>query len=700
MPLHAELHDIGKLVDRRRLEAALGQAAPPSEAWAHGLPLPDQIGLPEPGTDTWQGIIGHHREEYGDLGRSPAPNRLRSEILLLQIADHIASGAGRAGRPLRERGTRDARLYVLWRPPTGAPEEPPPWCVASNLSELTVLLQWLAADPGPEEYLDKYQSELRHRPDELRAPWNVTSLLSHSTLVGKVYRVLTACVRERNGKLLLGTEQATTLAQVEGASDPAGQPGRWQFCLAECHVGIPHRPVRAADMQIFDDREEAMAKLTREHPDNVLLRTGEDLLLLTPSPEDVSALLGCLVERGLSPAVRVLHADAQLLGLERFELAEQCVVVAEALQRELGQLRRAQKETGEALEADGADRRALGQRMHDLRVRERAKQQRLRSLRRARVTHFAAHPDWQPTIAGPLCEVCQMRPATLRTAARPGGPPRETPTDYVCEACWDARSRAARWHKLGAWDDQEVLTVWIRVALDYGKLEPSLRPLFAQHARKHLRDQGDRREAMDGFRLLPLACDFTLAYREMLAEFCRGLGAGARCADAICQPDELQSVGAQFPEIHVARIPSAAASLKVADLFAELLSQRFPACLRDSPIALSLSIAPSKYPYGEHWRFLERPSGVINIQWARRTRASFAVGAYVNTGRVLRGVTARQKTFLHKLAEIEARAGPSIAEAIMLEKERDEARFLVPLRRRGVGFGQILALAKILWIEE
>lgn len=98
-PLVPELHDIAKLWRiTDEIRAHLGLESPGSQG-AIGL-LPQKLGLPGPTTNSWRGIVEHHR------GRGPAA--LASDIFLLVVADHAGSNLSRGARRT-ERGVAGGR---------------------------------------------------------------------------------------------------------------------------------------------------------------------------------------------------------------------------------------------------------------------------------------------------------------------------------------------------------------------------------------------------------------------------------------------------------------------------------------------------------------------------------------------------------------------------------------------------------------
>jgi len=731
-----EMHDIGKMVDNAAVFAAI-EANPDSSFtlsqdrrghcfewidWSHSKHL-------EPDTLTWQGIRYHHRIIGARLIQEyfwPDTESKQRQFFLL-LADHLAAAVARSlTDEIDARISAEADgVYRLWKPEYYQQHQKSnsrrrEWAAAYDEESLERLLDYVC-DPNctSESFLRDYAYWLTLTPEDKSAPRNVTSLFTHVELVGKFYRALR---REWTNLSVLAptyqSQNAETIAQAEL---------RWRYRLVECCFHFPQTLVRAVDLNVLLKRQQLMNKLQQQFGDNVLLRTADTVLLFLPAEESLAMHL--LVEGFLAAGFRVdcrvaetalalldagvfeargsklfeqrcaqLNApfgvDLVALDAKRQQLREQM----NSEHRRIGMTARGDRAIEERLRAESAfvalqeEERKV--RSEFDRVRNELKQLPEKPLK-IDCAETSLHPDLADTIVPPLCEVCQMRPATMHW------PPPDVETDLrddVCAECFAVRNMGRdktgkTFSNLNKWDEEEqsVDVAWVRFFLaDLGTLGRIVRGLFEYYVdRGPLAplDQALRAQAKENLRTFALLADFTNDYRALLDEFFAWVQSDK--GKAWFPESHVEGLGDKvaFKDLYVLRVEEGAAIDQVIRQFQKLLEKYFPQCVDTAPVRLAISVSNVKYPYDEHWRFLEKPAALINLQMPTRN-ARLLINADQLT--MLQKIELGERRtasgrFLHDLVEQERISGTrALPQAMMLEalhKEEKEMRAHRPTRQ-------------------
>ncbi len=724
-----EMHDIGKLVDTDKVLKAMGADskslfALSGEEGGHCFQWIDwgKTKYPEPATSTWQGIRYHH-DQIGDnqnITGYPLPDAAsKQNLFCLLLADHLAAATSRSITnriPAQVRADTDG-VYRLWNPGYYAMREKENpqrrgWAAADDEPSLATLLDQIK-DPNvtSERFLRDYAYWLTLTPEDKKPPRNVTSLHTHVELVGKFYRALRGAWTNLSALApIYQNQSAQTITQAEL---------RWRYRVIECRFHFPQTLVRAVDLNVFLQRQQLMDELQQQCGDNVLLRTADTALLFLPAEESLA--LRSLAERflaaGLGVDCRVAETALALLDAGVFEargrklLEQHCAELNEPFAL-LPDLEQTDRQLRERLK--GENKRigmtARGDKTIEMQLRKepafvalQEEQKKVQSeLDRVRnalkqlpekpltidCIETSLHSDLAPVIAPPLCEVCQMRPATTHW------PPPDVETDLrddVCDKCFSARNMGRdktgkSFSNLSEWDEleQSVDVAWVRFFLaDYETLGRIVRDLFEQYVDQGplaALDEALRAQVKENLRTFALLADFTNDYRALLDEFFAWLkqdeGGGWFPKSHV----ESLEDGAPFKDLYVLRVEKGAAIGRVIERFQELLTKYFPKCADAAPVRLAISVSNVKYPYNEHWRFLEKPAALINLQMpTRNARLVIGAGQLMTLQKIELGAgrTASSR-FLHDLVEQERISGTRVLpQAMMLEawhKEEKEMR--------------------------
>jgi len=581
-------------------------------------------------------------------------------------------------------------------------------------------------------YLAEYGSNMRACAEDKDAARRVTSLLSHSELTGKFYRVLEGAVK------LLDNPPRLALDEV-AVTKVSGAEAKWMGRLVRATVKFHQQPVRPADLGIFDHLQECHEVFAQAYPDNLLFASADTLWLFLPgrNKPKLADVLKSYAEAGFYVECEVRTDTLGRLGVWFSE--EVAAQVRQDLERQRQEAEQRTKELEEQIttleehyralslqirEATGNQKERLideCKRVHGKRKdAERAKEKLTQSLRALEVVSIkepellvtAFYPlDITPAFNPPICEICQMRPGKpLQFGAT---------MDYLCRRCQAIRRGGFSQRELGKWlKGARGRVLWLRIGLDAEQLERTVAGLFGDYVDditvngKHLSEE-TRARMKANLRMPALLRDFVDDYQTLLMEmenFLHGLG----------DPKYFARLAADTWVLPVRRGRQVNQVLRE---YKALIERYFPKLVpeKKAPIRLGMSIGPAKYPFYQHWRYISNPPVAVSARLVGS--ASLEVGlegleellavdlhARDEQDRRVEWEARQGRTYLHKLAAIEQRSGSTgLVTAIFLsdlEHPRQSKvprllqRFEKPLRDRKLRMGDILAYYKLMSFGE
>jgi len=645
-PLVPELHDIAKLYD---VTDEVHQSLDLKRGSLHSgnrLELvPGKLGLPEPATNTWRGIVQHH------LGGISPKDR---DLFLLILADHAGANVARPRKP-EEDGAKPLHrtVHKLWNP-----QDQHELNLPGSMEELRSLVQWLATDPDRVELFDRYGQLLDSRPEDLRPPLNTTSLASHVTTVGKIYRFLDQRVKPATtgqGWDFYG-DRRSVVRDAENS---------WCVGLLKAEIGFPQQIVRTRDLALFDSMGHAIEKLTED--DRVLVATFNQVLAILGPDEEAEAFLSPLLESGF----RVSWERA------RIPIGELESTPAEHRKERIREL---EKEVSRIPSEHRAD--ALAKRWQQI---------------DAEYPRGVSIAPLKERFCPPICDVCQMEPATK---SWPEQAQAFDPRENLGERCYALRQRASRLLKLDRWTDEPSARVaWVFVGLDLDRLVAFLRPLCQDYARQVGWSQD--RSLRFGVRP-PLIVEFQKDYRRLLTAFAASL-------ERSVGTDHLEYVGGEAGEVAQAllcvRLKEVGQIPLFLNLYCEGVKQFFPVALQERlpggrevviPFRLGVSVSGVKFPFSEHWRVLRKVDSdvLINVLGRGQIRAPLASLPFlIEAGR------SHNLSALHNLAEV-AKISESLARIYVHDREGKYAgqyrHLLRQVQPLGMTYTSLVTYAKLL----
>jgi hypothetical protein len=311
------------------------------------------------------------------------------------------------------------------------------------------------------------------------------------------------------------------------------------------------------------------------------------------------------------------------------------------------------------------------------------------------VRQVYVYPDMPQTIAltrktPAICTLCQMRPSL----PEPVRDEESGIAELMCGLCKSFREQSSREGRFtmlgGSWEKEDLPVAWIRVALDYDRLRQVLRELFRRYLKQKANLPDSQITAyVEQLRDTALMVDFTRDYDQLLGRFVgrlkRDLG-----------EENIEEIAGDRPELLAIALRQEGDAFRIIDIFVEEFERLFPLCIEYSPVSLSLSISNAKYPFFEHWRYLDAPreDKVIRIQVVGRARLELSIPKF----RALRNLNleeTRASSKLHRAASIGVRAHSNLLEQVELLDGIKEYPTLHQATAQGFSVAQLLAYHKI-----
>ncbi len=376
-----ELHDIGKLTD----------IEPP-----HNFENFDfaAMGI-SPETPVWKGILEHH---LGDETRYPTS----ANTFMLMLADGLACAVSRLHG--EEQIKSEKQYYCLWKGYQDRKFNPIDQKEAATFVERAT---------GASQYFQVYGDLLRQRAEEAKA--NITSLHTHSLLVGKLYRVMRKAFPIEDAEIVGKSKKE--LIELRGLK---GQ--NWKLKLLVLQPRFWMSPWRTKDLGVFTLLQESMKESIQQFPDNTLLVTSGELLLVVEDSDKEKEIREVFLKRGFW--LNVWEIPMPVSG-----------------ETKTGKLR------------DIPD------------LIESVKQHEIKPY------YPGAFPPNDP-IPIPICPTCQKAPATVTWVSG-------DTTEELCPTCYKIRESGQKLHNLEDWSTEKV--AWVRIYLDFECLLDSLGDLLKNH---------------------------------------------------------------------------------------------------------------------------------------------------------------------------------------------------------------------------
>jgi hypothetical protein len=650
----SELHDIGKLVDKDAVEKSgikiSGQTFGDFDFTQKGFTTTDQ-----PSSPSWylqyedNKKNGFNQDINSQEFLPTTDSQIRANFLLTKIADGISASITRTKTPKWQAGQG---VYTLWNPNKKIAEN---WAAFTDLSSLKGMFKYIDSCQNHQQFFEDFKEKLVHTPEEKNAPGNIVSLYTHLELSGKIFRILKRHSRSdvQNQSNVLVYNNQPIKSMCEACGDRYGNKaiGKWIFRLVFARFIFSQSLIRLHDLNIFKIRTEMIRDFSSAEAtkDYVLFFTDDFMCLFTPRDEElpIQELLKPFTDKGLIIDYTELEAESNLL-TSSYEKA----------------------------------------------YREFHIQQPNRYLK---VYEKRLNAQLQPEIGPNICDSCQIREGKIRI--------KEQTQECLCDTCQEIRDMGERASEYAKWEGKAA---WIKITLDQDRLKEMLLELFDEYlAKSPLMNNvasNDKTELKNSFRPLAVQMDFIKDYKKLLNDFKEKIYTIKDDEENPCFSKEafLYPIDG-YKEFGIFKAPSGKSILAVINTFTYCLEQIFPKCLTidNSPIRLAINIAPVKYPYQEHWRFLSEPKGTIDIQ-SPSERLTLSTQQYRDLNGKIGKANIALSHFLHRLTGIKTTTKSN--KMVMLEvydrDNRNKFSAILELLEEGLTPEQILAFYNLAQEEQ
>ena len=469
------------------------------------------------------------------------------ETLLVHLADTLASQASRILKKLEEKlkglGTNYC-VYKLWKGALCYTDRP------SLYDKYEMLINYLKNDPEGKSFLTTFRRYLLRRAENARKGANITSLYSHSILSGKFFRILYKYYYNRIRNIRID------FAKRENVCNQAHNILRTLPLTIVYLRIIPTQYIyRVKDLNVFEIIRDILSSFENKHGDHVLYRGFNDILLIdVPGVNVHEEIVQRAHEYGFYIDIHSLYSTFQkdnnrILGIEPRKIARRFKI-----------------------------RGCRGT-----------------ASRRECFEDTYRYPQLEKQISPPICDICQLRPATKTWVDEESGL-----IEHLCEQCYRVRIYASkRLYKLAEWSEGAV--AWIRVNLDIEALENVLVKLYTRYLLELGISDADEVvndiEREEGIVSPTLLQEFLWDY----GEFVKAIG---KKISSLFPEDSIEIIDDSFYVVKVEKLPTI---VSLIEIYNRLLQEHFPrlVTLEDvEPIRFGISISHVKYPFHEHWRLL------------------------------------------------------------------------------------------------
>lgn len=662
--LKPEMHDIGKLIDKSRIEKHNFEDYP-----GKLRDVPDIIM-----NRAWEGILQHHcSKQFDQYPKS-------FQAFILSLADDIAAATSRHGMKKDKKeefskpisGKPRYNVHKLWNPSPevfhelskviGVDSADPKW--------ISKIVRFVNKNPTTEEFFKIFEDYLKKRAEDAHPGSNITSLWTHSKLTGLIYNFLYGYFESIGDKEF----KAVTKDEVRNYIDKKKRDTKIK--VAKLRLRFSQSPARVKDLNIFDALAEVRKKILKEYPNNVIFSSSDELLLLLPLSENFEKIKEIISEYGFwaEVVVRVQDLnqphpdpDRQLRLIEKKRK-----VLRKKFKKEIEKVPRDKRKTAEESIRKTIDKSAEARKIEEL------KKEYLSELDKGDYKKISIYPDLPLSIGPPICELCQMKKATKKWVDEESGI-----TEELCIHCFNIRERGSKFPKLEKWgEDGADRILWVKVDLNLNQLISVLEELYIEY----LKELGVRKDLEERAEIrFSVLSEFDWDYKNFLNEF-------KKKTLEIFGEDNFQQILDEFICIKANNLKEI---LLVLRIFDKVFSERFPKFKEmASPVRVGIVCSNIKYPFLECWRILSDLKNEVSVSLIGKGEIKLNMSQLTS----FLEMDVKDKGLLYKLTTLSEKSRILAKIALYDQSDRRDYKRYSPLRDavKKFGFQNVLTYTKIM----
>lgn len=640
-PFIPELHDIGKLIDHENCKYMITHYFNVDELEK------DRIQLPQ--NKTFEGIQKHHISEQED------PRIMKNlDVILLKMADHFASGFSRLDIEDRKRGVEDRKTeekvrevikadkrsaYKLWN--KGGQINIKDQLISCTKENIEAILDIVAKNDW-ETLFSKYDELLDIVTEDKMPLFNVISLKTHITLVGKVYRFLKSQVQSfDNGKIKFFGDISRTPTGVQDIEKTV------KFKVVFASVTMPKFVARVNDLSFFEILDKQLNKLRQE--DRMLFVSPDSFLFICGKEEKIENInfikefinLGFRLETKevISPLSELVKLPQELINNE-----------IDSKNKELEKI------------------------LQNKEIPEDNKENKKRKFIESYCNFYHIYEPQRPEEIEDLCNVCQQNEAIPYNELTEGEKKLVTKEEdgkqiieSLCKYCLNIRKeyeKSGNLKPFAKWEDETPRpdALWIKLSLDINNLMEALKKNYEEYIGNVLKDNPDlaiRVKNQYEIRYTWVS-EFLYEYDKFLKKF----------YEKVKESHEIIKINRDF--FVVKKIENGQIK-KIVDIYLELFNTYFYdfVIFKDNPpLKLSAVWIDVKSPLMEIWREINKVIKPISIILKNRSKLEVNVETMSYLNNELNLDSENISSFLHKLTEMYEQSGLKLIPLVEVFNER------------------------------
>ncbi|RLG16578.1 hypothetical protein DRN69_00515 [Candidatus Pacearchaeota archaeon] len=594
-----EIHDIGKLINKESTGIEHNFENYPGIFKKEEVPKIKENAI-------WKGIREHHcqlphEEKKKVLNKYP----ISRKTIILALADNLASAVSRHVKE-SSKHLYYYNVYKLWNPTTNITELSYAIGAHSMGKEwISKIVNFVNKKPGKEEYFKEFGEYLKKRCEDATPGCNITSLWTHSILTGKFYKILENIeipTIDFNKK-----DKVCKLVNQE-------LPEKTKLVVMKCKIKFPHYIYRTRDLNILKIRENILKKF-QKNPE-VLFVTSDEVIIFSIDGKILENLKKEIEKYSfyieIKKAVFILRERKELPkeikkavdGVDPRELSSDPEIVKDRIKK---LYRLFESKIKKKLEDIPPEKRKEIEERMVISFRKSDLYKEIEWLKSS-YSEERIYPKLEDEIFSDMgiCEICQLNPIKpyeeLSEDERRLVEDEESKIiDKLCEKCIEIRKYGEPLRLLGEWKEGNV--IWIKLTLNFEKLVEVLRQLYVDYL-KSLEIQNPEEKA----EIRPSVIgEFLQDYKEFLEEFSKEIH---KIFDS--KEKRVQDI---LEDMFCIKIEKLSEILNVLKIYMRVINKFFPKFneSEESPIKLVISYSNVKFPFFEHWKYLEEPKKDIDV---------------------------------------------------------------------------------------